>query len=164
MSRELPELDAAQTQVLQAIKDGKSKTEAARIAQVARRSVSYWCNHDGPLVPHLKAWEDDRRRQQDIVTSNARHALYVEALRSVQALADIRDDDQAPAHVRMQASTQILDRVGITSTQRHEVSGPDGGPIDFRAAVVHMGAVLEGASLPQLEAIAFQGGEDVQGE
>jgi hypothetical protein len=98
--------------------------DAARIAGVHPVTVCRWEN---------KAQLDEAVRL--LLSDAVEHAAEVlreAAPAAARALTDaVRDKRQ-----RVQAATAILDRVGLSTTQKHELSGPSGAPLlDLQAMV-----------------------------
>jgi hypothetical protein len=74
-----------------------------------------------------KAWleREKRREKRDL----AKQLVWEKALEAVKVMIKIMHDEAAPHNVRLQAATGIADRAGLKPTDKVELSGPDGGPI-----------------------------------
>jgi len=80
---------------------GKSRAEAARFASVSERTGRRWA-----LLPVVRA---ELRSAQAEMMARAAHLAASEAAESVRALADVRDDDEAPVSVRVMACRALLE-------------------------------------------------------
>ena len=111
--KEVDGLTPRQIQALAALLRGRSISEAAECAGVHRGTVSNWLMTDPIFSGRLKELRNEVLQQ--VSTS-----LCNEALRSIQFLGALRDDEAAPVAHRIRAAQTLLATAGIgaaTSTK-----------------------------------------------
>jgi hypothetical protein len=103
--------------------------EAADVAGVTRKTIHEWMH-----APEFKARIDEHLEE---VISAARSILRRNATSAAQQLVNIHAHGHAMHAVKLAASKDILDRVGIKAPDKHELTGANGGPQETVVRIVY---------------------------
>ncbi len=96
-----PSISPRQALFVASLALGKSRAEAARFASVSERTGKRWAS-----LPTVRA---ELRSAQAEMMARAAHLAASEASASLHALADVRDDGEAPVSVRVMACRALLE-------------------------------------------------------
>lgn len=99
--------------VLEHIANGATAKEAAERAGCSERSASRWTAE--PAFRAELAEIQKARREE------AEQFLASEIRKSLTTMRELRDDPDVESSVRLRASVELLDRVGVVKTDRSEV-------------------------------------------
>jgi hypothetical protein len=95
-----------------AVAESATITDAAKIAGVTRKTIHEWMH-----APEFKARVDEHLEESIIA---ARHILRRNAAAAAQQLVNLHAHGHAMHGVKLAASKDILDRVGLKATEKHE--------------------------------------------
>jgi len=116
-------LTTRQDRALYALLTGRTVTEAAKLAGVARQTVSGWVNHH-------PAFQDALEAHRASYGQSVRDQLEEAALDAVATLVEVMQDPEAAAKDRIHAAEIILDRCGLGDPTRPHTP-TEGAPSAF---------------------------------